>query len=107
MLKYVYGTKDRIFVNTEIGCRASCKYCYMASILEVNTIQRVEASKVIEEVKHIERIGGDVPGRENTIVSLEMDLESSLSGIRSFIRNIREIDGHLRLVPKKFNGKYV
>lgn len=105
MLKHVYGTKDRIFVNTEIGCRASCKYCYMESILETNTIQRVEASKVIEEVKHIERIGGYVPGRENTIVSIgcysECLFQNNIDDTIELIKYFTNKDNYIQIVTKQ------
>jgi len=32
MNSFVSGDKDRIFINTALGCNAKCKYCYLKSL---------------------------------------------------------------------------
>ena len=29
---YLSGEKDRIFINTSLGCSASCEYCYLPDL---------------------------------------------------------------------------
>ena len=105
MLKNVYGTKDRIFVNTEIGCKASCQYCYMPSILGNAGIQHITASKVIEEVKNIERIGIYVPGRDNTIISMgcysECLYQSNIDDTIELIKYFAKKDNYIQMVTKQ------
>jgi len=26
---YLYGNKERLFLNTNLGCNAQCSYCYL------------------------------------------------------------------------------
>lgn len=67
MLKYVYGTKERIFVNTVIGCHSSCHYCYLPSIYKVQGYMRISADDAINRVNEMKEYS---PGKKNTIISL-------------------------------------
>lgn len=67
MLKYVYGTKERIFVNTTIGCRAACKYCYLPSIRSNLKLSRTSCKEVI---RTIEGMNEFIPGEGNTVLSI-------------------------------------
>lgn len=68
MLKYIYGNSERIFVNTEIGCNASCSYCYLPSLQKNGSkLLKISAKELI---KQIESFQSYIPGKENTIISL-------------------------------------
>lgn len=67
MLRFVYGTKERIFVNTSIGCVSSCSYCYLPSI---NTEQESLRISVIDAINQVNQMEVYLPGKENTIISL-------------------------------------
>lgn len=67
MLEYVYGTEERIFVNTVIGCHAKCSYCYLPSLLDGQKDNQMRASEVIARVNNMPEFK---PGKNHTIISL-------------------------------------
>lgn len=67
MANFVYGTKDRIFINTSLGCRAGCKYCYLPQLGLSPGAGHRSAGEVIALV---EQCGYYVPGKAGSIISL-------------------------------------
>ena len=67
VLEHVYGTKERIFVNTVIGCHAKCSYCYLPHLLPEHENIQILASEAITKVNNMPEFK---PGNENTIISL-------------------------------------
>lgn len=67
MLEYVYGTKERIFVNTVIGCHAKCSYCYLPSLLTREKDNQILAREVIARVNNMPEFKA---GKNHTIISL-------------------------------------
>lgn len=63
----VYGNKERIFVNTVLGCRAECSYCYLPEFDLGEKIQYFSAKDVIEQVIGLPYF---VKGKEGTIISI-------------------------------------
>jgi DNA repair photolyase len=59
--KYVFGTSDRLFLNTELGCASSCAYCYLPSEgLQIgrapDSERRLPAARVLEMVERDTRV---------------------------------------------------
>lgn len=67
---YLFSTsKDRLFVNTSLGCVANCSYCYLPTLKyskgkELNNYITAE-----ELIKDFERYDEFIEGKEGTIVS--------------------------------------
>lgn len=64
---FVYGDTNRIFINTDLGCNAECKYCYLPLLNIVHGERRISASKAIELVNNS---GYYVPGPKGSIISI-------------------------------------
>lgn len=64
---FVYGDKNRIFVNTDMGCKANCKYCYLSSLGIKHGKRKISAFQAIEIV---EKLGYYVPGEKGNIISI-------------------------------------
>jgi DNA repair photolyase len=65
--KFVYGDSSRIFVNTDMGCKASCQYCYLPSLNIVHGTRKITAYEAIEQVENLRYYK---PGREGSIISI-------------------------------------
>lgn len=66
-MEFVYGSKYRIFVNTDIGCKAKCSYCYLTHLVnqeKINVISAQEAIIFVENNPLFE------DGEEGTILSI-------------------------------------
>lgn len=48
---FVYGDERRIFVNTDMGCKANCQYCYLPALDIVHGKRRIDANQAIELVE--------------------------------------------------------
>lgn len=64
---FVYGDTKRIFVNTDMGCNANCRYCYLPSLDIVHGKRKICAHQAIELV---ENLGYYKPGKEGSIISI-------------------------------------
>lgn len=69
MLNYVYGSSERIFLNTTIGCNAMCKYCYLPSI-QSDTSNLLYKKSVDKVYKSLVDLSYFVDGENGTILSL-------------------------------------
>lgn len=66
-MEFVYGSRDRIFVNTDKGCKARCSYCYLRHLMgqdKTNSISIQEAIKSVESNPLFEK------GESGTILSI-------------------------------------
>jgi radical SAM domain protein len=66
-MEFVYGSKDRIFVNTDIGCKAKCSYCYLPHLVNQDNIRAISAQEAIIFVKNNPLFE---KGEEGTILSI-------------------------------------
>lgn len=102
MLKHVYGTKERIFVNTTIGCSAACKYCYLPKIKKNADIIRVSPQKIYEEVSNMKEF---IAGKNNTIVSLgcysDCFAEENISDTLELIRYFCKSENYIQVSSKQ------
>lgn len=67
---YVYGSKDRLFINTTLGCRSRCSYCYLPSLnygLDASNLMIKDSDYIIGLV---ESRPDFIQGKHGTIVSL-------------------------------------
>ncbi len=91
---YVYGSKNRLFINTTLGCRSRCSYCYLPSLdyeLGASNLMIKNSDYVIGMV---EARTDFIKGKKGTIISLgcysecwdEPVRESTLALIKYFLR---------------------
>lgn len=66
-MKFVYGNKERIFVNTALGCRANCAYCYLPDVKSENYVNYISAE---EAIRMVESDPFFRKGEEGTIISV-------------------------------------
>ena len=66
-MRFVYGNRERVFVNTALGCNAKCKYCYLPDVHNGERIIYSPAETVIKLVKDFPDF---VQGEEGTIISM-------------------------------------
>lgn len=70
LTQYIFGNKERVFLNTNLGCKSQCSYCYLPDIgLEINIDQQYTLSIDIL-LKKLNEKKDFVPGRKGTIISL-------------------------------------
>lgn len=65
----VAGQQDRLFINTGLGCKGGCQYCYLPNIGIGEVIRDVDQSIIIDEIEKREKDGGFITGAQGTIVS--------------------------------------
>lgn len=66
-MRYVYGNKERVFVNTALGCDANCIYCYLPELKEGKDIEYISAEELINLVVSAPYF---VEGEQGTIISI-------------------------------------
>lgn len=66
-IKYVFGSKERLFVNTAIGCLANCSYCYLSQIYTEKNIRYSNANSIINSIDFDKQF---IPGKNGTIISI-------------------------------------
>lgn len=100
--EFVYGSKDRIFLNTNIGCRAKCAYCYLPDLGIGHEKKRISAEEVIDMV---DKSGLFVAGELGSIISLgcysecmdEINIEDTIKLILFFSKS----DNYIQVATKK------
>lgn len=104
MLNFVYGSSERIFLNTTIGCNAKCKYCYLPSLQKdaSNTCYKMSADKVY---KRLNSLSYFVTGPNGTILSLGcysecMDKEN-IQQTQALLRKIIPLGNKIQLATKQ------
>lgn len=65
----VSGNKERLFINTALGCEAGCHYCYLPSIGINEVVREIDKTTLIKEVEKREEEGTFRSGPEGTIIS--------------------------------------
>ena len=66
-MRFVYGSRERIFVNTALGCNANCVYCYLPDMKDDKEINYISAEEAIDLV---EKTPDFVKGEDGTIISI-------------------------------------
>lgn len=65
----VSGNRERIFINTAIGCDAGCKYCYLPDIEIHEVVKKIDKQLILNEINKREVEKKFVKGPKGTIVS--------------------------------------
>lgn len=65
----VSGNRERVFINTAIGCEAQCHYCYLPNIGIEKIDNNIDKLDIIEEIEKREKMGEFIKGPSGTIVS--------------------------------------
>lgn len=99
---FVYGDTNRIFVNTDMGCNADCKYCYLSSLEIVHGERKISASKAIELVQNLEYY---VPGEKGSIISIgcysECMDKTNIADTIALVKHFVEKGNFVQLATKK------
>lgn len=66
-MEFIYGDEKRIFVNTALGCKANCKYCYLPDVKKEKGISYITSETAIESVENNSCF---VKGERGTVISI-------------------------------------
>ncbi|WP_305406300.1 hypothetical protein [Photobacterium leiognathi] len=67
---YVYGTPERLFVNSTLGCRSRCSYCYLPALnlgINADSLFVLPSTEIINMIENHEYFSS---GRNGTIISI-------------------------------------
>ncbi|MCD8052466.1 MAG: hypothetical protein LUF00_00145 [Lachnospiraceae bacterium] len=101
-MQHIYGNQSRIFLNTALGCDASCAYCYLPKLGiggETGYISANQAFKILKELPYFE------PGKDGTILSLgcysECWSEKNRIQTLDLLEKLVELGNPIQLATKK------
>lgn len=101
-MEFVYGNEDRIFVNTDIGCRAKCSYCYLPHLVNQDEITQISAQKAITFVENNPQFE---EGEEGTILSIgcysECLDEANVLKTKELIEHFVSYGNYIQLATKQ------
>lgn len=99
---FVYGDAKRIFVNTDMGCKANCQYCYLSSLDIVHGKSRITANQAIGLVEDLECYK---QGKEGSIISIgcysECMEKENISDTVSLVKHFLDRGNFVQLATKK------
>lgn len=107
MNDYIYGDARRLFLNTELGCRSGCSYCYLPQVgLKINAessdIKRASAGQILDAIKSDPRF---VAGKNGTLLSVGCFSECWDTEVRSnsisLINGLLEFENPIQLATKR------
>lgn len=103
---YIHGDGKRLFINTSLGCSASCAYCYLPHIGLKNGNQSVEtvmARSVLDEF-----LSGNIfrPGKNGSIISIgcfsECWDQKNIMQTKEILKSILKYGNPVQLATKKY-----
>ncbi len=99
---FVYGDASRIFVNTDMGCKANCQYCYLPALNIVHGERKISAHQAIEIVENLEYYRS---GKKGSIISVgcysECMDEDNITDTIELVKHFIERDNFVQLATKK------
>ena len=103
---FVYGDKNRIFVNTDMGCKANCRYCYLSSLGIEHGKRKINADQAIELVENLDYY---VPGEKGSVISIGcysecMDNDNVLDTL-VLVKHFAKRGNFVQLATKKKIGR--
>lgn len=105
-MKFVYGSSERIFVNTSIGCKASCKYCYLPKMQKENSIVCISGEEAVSQVNRLYEFER---GENGTIISIgcysECLDEINKDKTRTILEQILPLGNYVQLATKQYVGQ--
>lgn len=97
----VSGTRDRIFLNTSLGCDCRCQYCYLADV-GITGVERFCHQQVFDELINLPCFE---PGAGGSVLSIGCYSECFSPENRqetvSLIKKIAPLGNHIQLATKK------
>lgn len=100
--KCIYGTSERIFVNTAIGCNACCKYCYMPKLGHKKKEKTISGEMAVQQVLNMTCFS---PGKNGTVLSLGcysecLDLQN-MKETETVIQGLLPLGNRIQLATKQ------
>jgi len=99
---FVYGDVGRIFVNTDMGCKANCQYCYLPALDIVHGERKISACQAIEIVENLEYY---IAGKKGSIISIgcysECMDENNIIDTIELVKHFIKRDNFVQLATKK------
>ncbi|OHE02826.1 MAG: hypothetical protein A3K14_10155 [Sulfurimonas sp. RIFCSPLOWO2_12_FULL_36_74] len=103
---YLYGNRERLFLNTNLGCNSKCSYCYLPSL---DLTLGKTPNNTIQTEKLLEMLNGNTDfqkGKDGTILSLgcysecwdEINKEDTIN----LINILLEYQNPIQLATKKY-----
>ena len=102
MEKCIYGTSERIFVNTAIGCNACCKYCYMPKLGHKKKEKTISGEMAVQQVLNMTCFS---PGKNGTVLSLGcysecLDLQN-MKETETVVQGLLPLGNRIQLATKQ------
>ena len=100
--KCIYGTSERIFVNTAIGCNACCKYCYMPKLGHKKKEKTISGEMAVQQVLNMTCFS---PGKNGTVLSLGcysecLDLQN-IKETETVVQGLLPLGNRIQLATKQ------
>lgn len=100
--KCIYGTSERIFVNTAIGCNACCKYCYMPKLGHKKKEKTISGEMSVQQVLSMTCFS---PGKNGTVLSLGcysecLDLQN-MKETETVVQGLLPLGNRIQLATKQ------
>ena len=100
--KCIYGTSERIFVNTAIGCNACCKYCYMPKLGHKKKEKTISDEMAVQQVLSMTCFS---PGKNGTVLSLGcysecLDLQN-MKETETVVQGLLPLGNRIQLATKQ------
>ena len=101
-MRFVYGSTERMFVNTALGCKANCKYCYLPKIQNGIDVDYISAESAIEMVEYNSCF---VKGENGTIISIgcysECLDEENIAKTKAILEYFLPMGNYIQLATKQ------
>ncbi len=102
-MEFVYGKKERMFINTEIGCRAKCSYCYLPNLQQHQ--KRIDSISSHDACGFVERNPLFHRGEDGTILSIgcysECFTETNILKTKEIIEQLMPYGNYIQLATKQ------
>lgn len=100
--KCIYGTSERIFVNTAIGCNACCKYCYMPKLGHKKKEKTISGEMAVQQVLNMTCFS---LGKNGTVLSLGcysecLDLQN-MKETETVVQGLLPLGNRIQLATKQ------
>lgn len=94
--KYVFMKDNRLFINTSLGCKGNCSYCYLPTLgysNDLNNYQTIKSNQILE------MINNNFDITENTLITIgcysecldEYDKKETIDIIKHFLKKGNQI----------------
>lgn len=102
MEEFIYGTDERIFINTALGCNAGCKYCYLPYLGYERKKKMISGEMAIRILKNMPSFKRGING---TILSIGCYSECldirNIEETKKIIQEILPFENRIQLATKQ------